>query len=122
MIKESTIDSHYEKNDGVGIYSVSGRLTAEQEGDLKMILMKALYSTERAVINFRDITEIDNSCLRLLRNAYCTSIHLKSPIIMTGIPQEYADGIFQCNEKKDRNIHLYTDHSLNFKEKEFRRL
>jgi len=120
MIKETKIHLEFEKNGGVGIFSLSGELTNDHEDDLEMVLMKALYSTERAVVNFKDVTKIDDSCVNLLRKAYCTSIRLKSPIIMTGIPQEYADGIFQCNEKQERNFHLRTDHSLNFTGKEFR--
>jgi anti-anti-sigma regulatory factor len=121
MTTDSKIDLAYEKSGGVGIYSLSGRLTAEQEDDLKIMLMKALYCTERAVINLKDITTIDHSCLKLLRNAYCTSLRLKNPVIMTGIPQDYADRIFQCNEKQDRNFQLVSDDSSKFTEKDFRR-
>lgn len=110
----------YEENGEVGIYHLSGRLTADQEDDLKLLLMKALYSTDRAVVNLKDVTNIDHSCLTLLNKAYCTSIRLKSPIIITGIPQEYADRIFECHEKQHMNFHLFTDHSLMVSEQEFK--
>ena len=121
MITENKIDLQYEKTGGVGICSISGRLTAEQEDELKMVLMKALYSTKRAVIRLKEITKIDPCCLKLLRNAYCTSLRLKSPIIMTGIPEEYAEIIFQCSKKEERDFHVVTDHPLNYAENEFKR-
>jgi anti-anti-sigma regulatory factor len=121
MIIQKTVDMQYEENGDVGIYNLSGRLTTEREDDLKLLLMKALYRTDRAVVNLRDVTTIDHSCIRLLNKAYCTSIRLKSPIIITGAPQEYVDWIFECHEKKDGNFHLFSDYSLMLTEKEFNR-
>jgi anti-anti-sigma regulatory factor len=121
MISQKTIDMQYEENGEVGIYHFSGMLTADQEDDLKLLLMKALYSTDRAVVNLKDVTNIDQSCLTLLNKAYCTSIRLKSPIIITGIPQEYTDRIFECREKQHMNFHLITDHPLMVAGQEFDR-
>lgn len=77
MMIQKTIDLEYENNNGVGIYFLVGELTEHQEDDLKLILMRALYNTERAVINLKNVSLIGNSCLKLLNNAYCTSIRLK---------------------------------------------
>lgn len=103
----------YEINKGIGIYSLSGKLTSRHEDDLKIVLMRALYNTERAVINLKEVSNIDESCLDLLKNAYCTSLRLKNPVIMTGIAREYADRIFKCDEKSDGDMPVAAGRSLN---------
>jgi anti-anti-sigma regulatory factor len=104
MITQTKINLHYEENGGVGIFSLSGELTVDQEDDLKIVLMRALYGTERAVVNFKDVLKINHSCIKLLKNAYCTSIRLRNPIIITGIPQEYIDRVFDCEENQYRSF------------------
>lgn len=118
---QKTIDLQYENTGGVGIYSLAGELTMQQGDDLKLILMRALYNTERAVINLKNVSMIDNSCLKLLNNAYCTSIRLKSSVIVTGIPRQYADGILSCNEKGERDIQFAKDRSPYAAEEELNR-
>lgn len=120
MLTQTNINLHYEENGVVGIFSLSGELTADQEDDLKIMLMRALYRTERAVVNFKDVSKINNSCIKLLNNAYCTSIRLRNPIIITGIPQEYIDRVFHCEEKEYRSFQLETDRELNFKRKKLK--
>jgi anti-anti-sigma regulatory factor len=120
MITQTKINLHYEENCGVGIFSLSGELTADQEDDLKIMLMRALYSTERAVVNFKDVSKINHSSIKLLKNAYCTSIRLRNPIIITGIPQEYIDRVFDYEEKHYRSFQSVTDRALNFKRKELK--
>jgi len=112
MIIQTRVDFQHEKVGKVGIFSLSGKLSANHEDDLKVILMRALYASERAVINFKDISTIDHSCINLLKKAYCTSLRLKRPFIMTGLPQGYEEMISACNENLDGSIHFNASHSL----------
>ena len=87
----------FEELDNVGIFTFKGEITTTQEDDLKMLLMRAIHGIDRAVLNFRKVTRIDIVCRELLRKAYCTSIRLKNPIIMTEVPKNYLSEIFNCN-------------------------
>jgi anti-anti-sigma regulatory factor len=120
MITRTKINFHYEENGGVGIFSLSGELTVNYEDDLKIVLMRALYGTERAVVNFKDVSKIDHSCIKLVKKAYCTSLRLRNPIIITGVPQEHIDRVFDCEDTKGRSFQLATDRALNFKRKELK--
>ena len=120
MLTRTKINLHYEESGGVGIFSLSGELTADHEDDLKIVLMRALYSNERAVVNFKDVSKIDHYCIKLVKNAYCTSIRLRNPIIITGIPQEHIDQVFDCEDKQGRSFQLVTARASNFKRKELK--
>lgn len=117
MMLQTKIDLQYENSGGVGIFSLSGELTGDREDDLKLVLMRALYSTERAVIDFKNVSIIDDSCITLLKNAYCTSVRLRSPIIMTGISPQCAETIFECSPKQGRHFHVITDRSFRLTDK-----
>ncbi|MEN8264279.1 MAG: hypothetical protein ABFR82_12535 [Nitrospirota bacterium] len=86
----------FEELENIGIFTFRGELTTKQEDDLKMLLMKAIHSSDRSVLNFRKVTKIDITCRELLRKAYCTSVRLKNPIIMTEIPKSYLPEILNC--------------------------
>jgi anti-anti-sigma regulatory factor len=86
----------FEELGHVGIFTFKGELTTKQEDDLKILLMRAIHGIDRAVLNFRKVTRIDFTCRELLRKAYCTSIRLKNPIIMTEVPQNYLPEILSC--------------------------
>ncbi len=86
----------HESFENVGIFTISGDIRSEHEDNLKLLLMKAVHGLNRSVLNFRDVNKINRNCLKLLNNAYCTSLRLKNPIIMTEIPETYQPDIFSC--------------------------
>ena len=86
----------FEKYEEVGIFKLAGHLTSDHEDELKLLLMRAVYSIDRAVLNLKEIIGIDARCLRLLRKAYCMSVRLKNPIILTEVPEMYISEIFNC--------------------------
>ena len=86
----------HELFDNVGIFTISGDMISEHEDNLKLLLMKAVHGVNRSVLNFRDINRINRNCLKLLNKAYCTSLRLKNPIIMTEVPETYLPEIFSC--------------------------
>jgi anti-anti-sigma regulatory factor len=90
------INYTFEQVGNVGIYNLTGELTTDHEDDLKLILMRAIHSIDRAVFNLKKVTSIDLKCLKLLKKAYCTSLRLKSPIILTEVPHHYISEIYNC--------------------------
>ena len=90
------MDVSIENLGNVGIFTFTGELTSKHEDDLKIFLMRAIHGIDRAVLNFRRVTRIDFVCRQLLRKAYCTSVKLKNPIIMTELPRNCMSEIFHC--------------------------
>lgn len=86
----------FERLGDVGIFTLNGELQSEHEDDLKLLLMRAMHSIERAVLNFKSVTEIDGICLQLLNRAYCASVRLKKPLILTNVPEHYLTELFSC--------------------------
>lgn len=95
MIKK--INFTFEQFNNVGIFNLIGELTAEHEDELKLLLMRAIHSMDRAVLNMKRVTRINLTCLNLLRKGYCTSIRLKSPIIITEVPANYINEIYKSD-------------------------
>lgn len=94
MLFQNKIDYTFELNSNIGIFSFNGDLTVDHEDDLKLILMKALYGTDRAVLNLGNVRKIDDSCMKLLKKAYLVSIRLKNPVIFTEVPKTYIQELF----------------------------
>lgn len=87
----------FEKYEEVGIFKLTGHLASDHEDELKLLLMRAVHSIDRAVLNLKEVIGIDARCLKLLRKAYCMSVRLKNPIILTEVPEQYISEIFNCN-------------------------
>lgn len=85
----------FERIGSVGIFNFSGELTREHEDNLKITLMRALHSMDRAVLNFKTVSRIDRECLQLIKEAYYASVRLKNPLILTNLQQNYLTDILQ---------------------------
>lgn len=97
MNTEQDLKWNFDQHDHVGIFAFSGELTHEFEDDLKLLLMRAIHGNDRAVLNFNKVTMIDRKCIQLLRKAYCTSLRLNNPLILTEVPKAYLDELFNCD-------------------------
>jgi anti-anti-sigma regulatory factor len=86
----------HESFEHVGIFIISGDMNSDHEDNLKLLLMKAVNGVNRSVLNLRGVNRISSNCLKLLNKAYCTSLRLKNPIIMTEIHETYQSEIFSC--------------------------
>jgi len=91
------INFKFEQFNNVGIFNLAGELTSEHEDELKLLLMRAIHGMDRAVLNMKKVTRIDLTCFKLLRKAYCTSLRLKSPLILTEVPRDYISEIYKCD-------------------------
>ncbi len=91
------INFTFEQFNNVGIFNLIGELTAEHEDELKLLLMRAIHGMDRAVLNMKKVSRIDLTCFNLIRKAYCTSLRLKNPIILTEVPRNYINGIYKCD-------------------------
>lgn len=91
----------------VGIFNFSGELISEHEDNLKLALMRAIHSIDRAVLNFKRVTLIDLKCLQLIKQAYFTSIRLQNPFIMTNMPQNYMN--FVSSTFQEDTVRSFTD-------------
>lgn len=87
----------FEQCGTVGVFRLKGSISTDSEDDLKLLLMKAIHGVERCVLNLKDVTSVDARCLRLLKNAYCTSLRLKNPIILTDVPPAFASELYRCD-------------------------
>ena len=87
------MDLKFEKHGTVGIFNFSGELTNEIEQKLQVVLLRAAYSIERSVLNFKKVSRIDPKCLQLLKQAYATSLRLHNPLIFTDLHGKYLKEI-----------------------------
>lgn len=83
----------FEQIGEIGIFNFSGELTQEHEDNLKITLMKAIHSIDRAVLNFKKVTRIDRKCLQLLKQAYLTSVRLHNPLILINLQENYLERV-----------------------------
>ena len=86
----------HESFENVGVFKISGDVSSDHEDSLKLLLMKAVNGINRSVLNLSGVNSISRNCLKLLNKAYCTSLRLKNPIIMTEVPDAYLPDIFSC--------------------------
>jgi anti-anti-sigma regulatory factor len=91
----------FEQHGTTGIFNFNGTVTMGHESDLKNLLIKAIHSMDRAVLNFKNVTKIDEQCRNLLKTAYCTSLRLRNPLILTNVPKAYLPDLFNCNLQTD---------------------
>ena len=87
----------FETSGKIGIFALNGELNAEHENDLSVLLMKAIYGIERAVVNLKEVTKISSPCLQLLNRGYCTSLRLRRPLILTEVPRKYISEMYKCD-------------------------
>lgn len=92
------INCGFERKEGFGIVTFSSDLTKNNEKDLNLLLMRAINGIDRAVLNMRNVVKIDVECMKLLQEAYHTSLRLKNPMIVTGLSANYRRELFQNNE------------------------
>lgn len=104
------MDFSFEQVGSVGIFILRGELTSDCEDGLKLVLMKAIHSMDRGVLNFKEVTLIDHKCLQLIKQAYAASVRIKNPLILTEVPQNYLpamlmgknnDGLFENARTED---------------------
>jgi anti-anti-sigma regulatory factor len=98
-----------ERSGNIGIFAFNGELSSEHENDLTLILMKAIHNSDRAVLNLKEVTKINSTCLQLLNTAYCTSIRLKKPLILTEVPKKYLSDMYNCSSGKRINCPPHTE-------------
>jgi anti-anti-sigma regulatory factor len=104
------IDYIFEKVGNVGLYYLRGKLTSDKEDSLKLLLMRALHRTDRAVINLRDVSCIDDSCMKLLIRAYKISLRMKKLLIIAEPPEDYMEEIFDLGKKNSKKEYRLFSH------------
>ncbi len=100
----------FEQLDNVGVFNLFGELTAEHQDELKLLLMRATHGIDRAVLNLKKVTRIDFTCLKLFRKAYCTSIRLMNPLILTEVPVIYLTEIYNCETSNTTGTNWFPDY------------
>lgn len=103
------MDFTFEQVGRVGIFNLRGKLTRDCEDSLKIVLMKAIHSMDRAVLNFKKVAWIDPKCLQLIRQAYFTSVRMKNPLILTDVPQNYLSDMIKNKYDKGLIANAYTE-------------
>jgi anti-anti-sigma regulatory factor len=105
------VDFTFEQVGRVGIFILRGELTGDCEDSLNIVLMKAIHSMDRAVLNFKKVARIDPKCLQLIRQAYFTSVRMKNPLILTDVPKNYLSDMVKNKNDKGLIANVYTDHT-----------
>ena len=102
------------KLNDIGFITFSGELTKEHENDLAILMMRAIHSNERVVLNFKKVTRIDSQCMQIFRKAYSLSNRLKNPLIINELQEEYHTELFSCLEirknfsiVKNKNLQMF---------------
>lgn len=103
MILSTSLHYTFEKLGNIGVFAFSGKLTGHNKNDLEALLMRAIHSLDRAVLNFKSVSKIEHSCLNLLKMAYVASLRMKNPLILTEVPGEYQKELMSCEMG---NIHM----------------
>ena len=100
----SDMEILFEQHGNTGIYNFNGTIADRCENDLKDLLIQAIHRMDRAVLNFKNVTKIDEKCRNLLKTAYCTSLRLRNPLILTNVPKVYLPDLFNCNLQTDADL------------------
>ena len=91
----------FEQVGTIGIFKFRGKLTGDHEENLKLILMRAIHSIDRAVLNFKKVTWIDLKCLQLVKQAYLTSVRLKNPLILIEVPKSCSSDMVNARNGQE---------------------
>lgn len=89
-------DFSLEQSGNIAVLTVSGPVTVERAGELKQILMKALYGAEQVVLDIEGVTEVDLSCLQIICSAHRTSTKLNKRITLGNIRPEVFRRAAKC--------------------------
>ena len=101
---KSDMNILFEQQGNTGIYNFNGTIGKRYENDLRDLLIHAIHGMDRAVLNFKNVTKIDKQCRNLLKTAYCTSLRLRNPLILTNVPKVYLSDLFSCNMQTDADM------------------
>lgn len=94
----------FEQIGTLGIFNFKGELTQPYEDNLKLTLMKAIHSIDRAILNFSKVNIIDHKCFQLLRQAYYTSVRLKKPLILIDLDRGYLERLANQTDEDDKGF------------------
>lgn len=72
------------QDDGTGVVSAEGDLSAYNANDLGKVLSEALVSSDRVELDFHNVSNIDLPCLQLVYSAFLTSEDMKKDIAFGG--------------------------------------
>jgi len=103
------MDFSFEQVGSVGILILRGALTRDCEDGLKLVLMRAIHSMDRGVLNFKEVTRIDHKCLQLIKQAYTASVRIKNPLILTEVPQDYLPAMIMNKDNDELFADACTD-------------
>lgn len=73
-----------EKSDKKKILTIDGAVTIENVDKLKHVLQELVDSADTVVLDVKNVTEADLSCVQLLCSAHKTSIELKKSLALSG--------------------------------------
>lgn len=78
----------FEKSNDVGVLTIDGKLTSKRAADLKAALMISLNNSCHVILNMERVTELDNTCLKLLRAAVSISDKLNKRITLVSLSRD----------------------------------
>jgi anti-anti-sigma regulatory factor len=72
----------------VGVLTLNCNLTLENASRLREFLMVSLENADYVVVNFKNVTEAEASCLQMLCSAHRISMRSKKKLTVTGVSPE----------------------------------
>ena len=100
----------FEKSNDVGVLTFDGKLTSKRAADLKAALMISLNNSCHLILNMERVTELDNTCLKLLRAAVSISNKLNKRITLVSLSRDLfrqASGAGQAQEEEKEDYLQY---------------
>ena len=78
----------FEKSNDIGVLTIGGKLTSKRAADLKAALMISINNSCHVILNMERVTELDNTCLKLLRAAVGVSNTLNKRITVVSLSRD----------------------------------
>ncbi|MCP4754601.1 MAG: STAS domain-containing protein [Proteobacteria bacterium] len=78
------MDFNVDESGSRGILSLEGDLTIQKAADLKKHLTDSLELTEHCILDLKQVTMVDLSCVQLFYSAYRTALSLNKRISLLG--------------------------------------
>jgi anti-anti-sigma regulatory factor len=86
-------DFVFEREGGIGVLNFFGALTGESAAGLQQGLMISLENADYVIVDFRNVTGLDTSCLRLFCSAHQISLRSNKRLLLTGLRPEVFCGV-----------------------------
>ena len=91
----------FEKSNDVGVLTFDGKLTSKRAADLKAALMISLNNSCHVILNMERVTELDHTCIKLLRAAINIAKKLNKRITLISLSRDLFRKAYGAGEEQE---------------------